>query len=155
MRGSIKKGVLRSLANFTAKHLCQGLFFNKVAGIRPPTLLKKRLWHNCFPANLAKFISNTFSKEHLWWLLLNNIVLSACFMKNLSLWIRWTIFLVNSSPSILITTDSIIIMFLTASKILNLVYEIIFWYRWNYCTSFTFHNSFCFEVRFLSPVNIY
>ena len=29
-----KKGVLRSFAKFTGKHLCQGLFFNKVAGLK-------------------------------------------------------------------------------------------------------------------------
>ena len=32
------------------------LFFNKVAGLRPATLLKKRLWHRCFPVNFAKFL---------------------------------------------------------------------------------------------------
>ena len=30
-----KKGVLRNITNFTGKHLCQSLFFNKVAGLRP------------------------------------------------------------------------------------------------------------------------
>ena len=30
--------------------------FNKVAGLRPATLLRKRLWHICFPANFAKFL---------------------------------------------------------------------------------------------------
>ena len=39
-----KKGVLRNLAKFTGKHLCQSLFFNKVAGLRPAILLKKGLW---------------------------------------------------------------------------------------------------------------
>ena len=29
-----KKGVLKNFAQFTGKHLCQGLFFNKVAGLR-------------------------------------------------------------------------------------------------------------------------
>ena len=29
-----KKGVLRNLTKFTRKHLCQSLFFNKVAGLR-------------------------------------------------------------------------------------------------------------------------
>ena len=29
-----KKGVLRNFAKFTEKHLCQGLFFNKVAGLQ-------------------------------------------------------------------------------------------------------------------------
>ena len=36
-----KKGVLRNFAKFTGKHLCQSLFFNKVAGLRPATLLKR------------------------------------------------------------------------------------------------------------------
>ena len=30
--------------------------FNKVAGLRSATLLKKRLWHKCFPVNFAKFL---------------------------------------------------------------------------------------------------
>ena len=29
-----KKGVLRNFTKFTGKHLCQSLFFNKVAGLR-------------------------------------------------------------------------------------------------------------------------
>ena len=29
-----EKGVLRNFAEFTGKHLCQSLFFNKVAGLR-------------------------------------------------------------------------------------------------------------------------
>ena len=28
-----KKGILRNFAKFTGKHLCQSLFFNKVAGV--------------------------------------------------------------------------------------------------------------------------
>ena len=55
-RCSVKKGVLRNFAKFTLKHLCQGLFCNKVAGFRPATLLKKRLWHRCFPINFAKYL---------------------------------------------------------------------------------------------------
>ena len=34
-RCSMKKDVLRNFAKFTGKHLCQSLFFNKVAGLRP------------------------------------------------------------------------------------------------------------------------
>ena len=41
---SVKKGVLRNFAKFTGKHLCQSLFLIKL-GLRPATLLKKRLWH--------------------------------------------------------------------------------------------------------------
>ena len=33
-RCSVKKGVLKNFAKFTGKHLCQSLFFNKVAGLR-------------------------------------------------------------------------------------------------------------------------
>ena len=51
-----KKGALRNFAKLTGKHLCQSLFFNKVAGLRPATLLKKRLWHRWFPVNFAKFL---------------------------------------------------------------------------------------------------
>ena len=31
---SIKKAVLKNFAIFTGKHLCQSLFFNKVAGLK-------------------------------------------------------------------------------------------------------------------------
>ena len=65
-----KKGVPRNFAKFTGKHLCQSLFFNKVAGLRPATLLKKRLWHRCFPVSFVKFLRTPFFTEHLRWLLL-------------------------------------------------------------------------------------
>ena len=55
-----KKDVLRNFAKFTGKHLCQRLFFNKVAGLRSATLLKKRLWHKCFPVNFVTFLSTPF-----------------------------------------------------------------------------------------------
>ena len=64
-RCSVRKGVLRYFAKFTGKHLCQGLFFNKVAGLRPATLLKKRLWHRCFPMNFAKFPRTPFHRTPL------------------------------------------------------------------------------------------
>ena len=44
-RCSVKKGVLRNFTKFTRKHLCRSLFFNKVA------------------------------VEHLWWLVLNVVIL--------------------------------------------------------------------------------
>ena len=55
-----KKGILKNVAKFTGKHLCQTLFFNKFAGFRPATLLKKRLWHRCFPVNIVKFLRTPF-----------------------------------------------------------------------------------------------
>ena len=33
-----KKGFHRNFAKLAGKHLCQSLFFNKVAGLRPATL---------------------------------------------------------------------------------------------------------------------
>ena len=59
-RRSVRKGVLRNFVKFIGKHLCQSLFLNKVAGLRPATLLKKRLWHRCFPANFARFLRTPF-----------------------------------------------------------------------------------------------
>ena len=56
----IKKGVLRNFAKFTGKHLCQRHFLNKVADLRPATLLKKRLWHRCSPVNFAEFLGAPF-----------------------------------------------------------------------------------------------
>ena len=66
----MKKGVLRNFIKITGKHLYQSLFFNNVAGLRPATLLKKRLWHLYFPVNFVKFLRTLFLTEHLRWLLL-------------------------------------------------------------------------------------
>ena len=55
-----KKGVLRNFAKFTGKHLCQSLYFNKVAGPR----------HKCFLVDFAKFLRTPFLTDHLRWLLL-------------------------------------------------------------------------------------
>ena len=64
-----EKGVLRNFTKLTGKHLCQSLFSNEFAGLRPATLLKKRLSHRCFSVNFAKFLRTPFLTEHLWWLL--------------------------------------------------------------------------------------
>ena len=44
------------------KHLCECLFFNEVAGLRPATLQKNRLQHRCFPVNFVKFLRIPFWK---------------------------------------------------------------------------------------------
>ena len=59
-RYSIRKGVLKSSRKFTGKHQCQSLFFNKVAGLRTATLLKKRLGHRCFPV-LTSWVSSCWT----------------------------------------------------------------------------------------------
>ena len=38
--------------------------------LRPAILLKRRLWHRCFPVNFVKFLRKTFLTEHLRRLLL-------------------------------------------------------------------------------------
>ena len=43
------KDLLKNFAKFTGKHLYRSFFFNKVAGLRPATLLKKILRYMCFP----------------------------------------------------------------------------------------------------------
>ena len=59
-RCSVRKGVLRNFVQFTRKHLFQSLIFDKVAGMRPATLLKMRLWYRYFPVNFAKFLRAPF-----------------------------------------------------------------------------------------------
>ena len=65
-----RKDVLKNFAKFGRKDLCQSLCFNKAAGHRPATLLKRRLWYRCFPVNFVKFLQISFLREHLRWLLL-------------------------------------------------------------------------------------
>ena len=65
-----KKVILRSFAKFTGKQLCQSLFFNKVADLRPSTSWKKRLWHSCFPVSFVKFVRTPFLQNTSWRLLL-------------------------------------------------------------------------------------
>ena len=55
--------------------------FKKIASLRPVTLLKKGLWHRCFPVDFAKLLRTPFLTEQLQWLLLS--VNSACEQINL------------------------------------------------------------------------
>ena len=60
-----KKDVLKNFAKFAGKHLCQSLFLNKVASLRPGTSLKNRLWRRYFPVNFAKFLRTHFLTKPL------------------------------------------------------------------------------------------
>ena len=51
-----KKRFLRNFATFLKK---------RGSGLRPATLLKKRLWHRCFPVNFAKFLRTPFLPTRL------------------------------------------------------------------------------------------
>ena len=66
----LKKGILKSFANFTGKHLCWSLFLKNLQaeGLQ---LHKKRLQHKCFPVKFAIFLRTPFLTEHLRWLLLH------------------------------------------------------------------------------------
>ena len=60
-----KKGVLKRFAKFTGKHLCQSLFFNKVAGLRPAALLKKESPAQVYSCEFCETFSKTYFVEHL------------------------------------------------------------------------------------------
>ena len=63
--------------------------FYKVVGLKPATLLKKRLWYWCFPVNFAKFLRKPFlqntSGQLLLFLLTLLLKISFKFFKNFSL----------------------------------------------------------------------
>ena len=52
----VKKVFLEILRNSQESTWCQSPFFNKVVGLNPATLLKKRLWHRCFLVNFCEFL---------------------------------------------------------------------------------------------------
>ena len=56
-----EKGVLRNFAKFTRKHLCQRLFFNKVAGLRPKAcnFIKKESPAQVFSCEFCEISKNT------------------------------------------------------------------------------------------------
>ena len=64
-RCSVKK-VFREISQNSQKNTCVRVSFS----IKLQVLLKKKLWHRCFPVNFAKFLRAPFITEHLWWLLL-------------------------------------------------------------------------------------
>ena len=74
-RCSVRKGILKIFTKFTGKRLCQSLFSNEIAGLRSAIILKKRLWHRCFPANFLKLLRTPFY----------SIPLGDCFCKQTSL----------------------------------------------------------------------
>ena len=80
-----KKDFLQNFVKFAGKHLCQYLFFNKVADLRAATLLKKRLGHLCFPVNFAKFLKTTFYRTPLgncFWFVNNSYAVSKFYFRN-------------------------------------------------------------------------
>ena len=74
-----KKDALRNFTKFTGKHLCQSLFFNQAAGLRPAASFAKRLWHRCFPVSFAKFLKTPFLQNTSGRLLLASAILFQLF----------------------------------------------------------------------------
>ena len=56
---SVEKMFLEILQNLE-KITCGRFSFNKVANLKPATLLKKRLWHRPFPVNFVKSLRTSF-----------------------------------------------------------------------------------------------
>ena len=55
-----KKGVLKKFHKIHLKTPVSESLFNRLSGLRPASLLKKRLQHRCFQVNFAKFLRTPF-----------------------------------------------------------------------------------------------
>ena len=62
-RCSMKKGVLRNFVNLTEKHLCQSLFFNKVAGLSHWLLTPL---NHCFCSTKTELSKADFKGAIIW-----------------------------------------------------------------------------------------
>ena len=62
-RCSLKTVFLKNFTKFSGKHLRWSLLFNKVSGMRPASLLKKRLQQRCFPVNFVKCLRTAFFRS--------------------------------------------------------------------------------------------
>ena len=77
-RCSVRKGVLRNFAKLSGKHLCQSLFFNKVAVLRAVTITKKQTLRQMFSCEFCVISKSKFFTEHLW--------------ATASVWSKWSLF---------------------------------------------------------------
>ena len=71
-RCSVEKVFIDILQNSQENTCARVSFLTKLQalGLRPATLLRKRLWHGCFPVSFAKFLRTPFFTGHIGWLLL-------------------------------------------------------------------------------------
>ena len=60
-----KKAVLKSFAKSTGKHLCQSIFLNKVAALRPAALFKIGTLTQLFSCEFCEILNNTFFTKHI------------------------------------------------------------------------------------------
>ena len=84
-RCSVKK-VFLEISQNPQENACARVSFLIKLQAQPATLLKKRLWHRCFPVNFEKFLRTPLLTEHLWWLLLKHLHRSLLFSKVAGFW---------------------------------------------------------------------
>ena len=63
--GVLQKSVLKTFANFTEKHLCQCLFFNKVEGLVLQLFIKQETLTQMLSCEICESFKNTFFTRHL------------------------------------------------------------------------------------------
>ena len=62
-RCSVKKALLGISQNLQENTYVRVSFFNKVSGLRPATLSKRKLWHRSFPVNFTKLLRTPFLED--------------------------------------------------------------------------------------------
>ena len=74
-RCSIEQAILKNFAIFTGKHLWWTLFFNRVAGLKTCSCIKRASNKGVFLCILKKFFKKLFSRKAA-----NNCFCSSCFL---------------------------------------------------------------------------
>ena len=64
--GNLWKQVFLNISQNSQENTCNRFFFNKVEGLRPPALLRKRLQRRCLRVNFREIFKNIFFTEHFW-----------------------------------------------------------------------------------------
>ena len=61
-----KKSIIKNFSSFTGKHLCCGVFFNKVTGLLASSFNKKIVHHRFLHVNIRKFLRTLILKCRPW-----------------------------------------------------------------------------------------
>ena len=109
---------LRNFTKFTGKYRCQSLLFDKVAGLRPVALFKKRLWHSCFPVNFAKFLRTPFLQNSSGRLFLN---IEISYINHKTVFINDILYIVEN-----IVFEGVFSIFPVRSDILQYILDLIY-----------------------------
>ena len=63
--GNLWKQVFLNISQNSQENTCNRFFFNKVEGLRPPALLRKRLQRRCLGMNFCEIFKNIFFTKHI------------------------------------------------------------------------------------------